>query len=147
MTDAYNKYKKNEQAQELDSLRRENIDLLDHRNREYQELRQNYANLKSTIEILKFAGMETFKVHLAFVILTIVSYSQSFQNEKETEGCKRKQLVTENVCNHERDWEMFCKQNERIMESSRVIIMAKDHELEVRTQRLSLSTILIINCH
>ncbi|KAH7872196.1 uncharacterized protein C8R40DRAFT_1071969 [Lentinula edodes] len=130
-------YKKNEQAQELDSLRKENIDLLDHRNREYQELRQNYANLKSTIEILKFAGMETFKVHLAFVILTIVSYSQSFQNEKETEGCKRKQLVTENVCNHERDWEMFCKQNERIMESSRVIIMAKDHELECRTSELN----------
>ncbi|GAW01194.1 hypothetical protein LENED_002775 [Lentinula edodes] len=131
-------YKKNEQAQELDSLRKENIDLLDHRNREYQELRQNYANLKSTIEILKFAGMETFKVHLAFVILTIVSYSQSFQNEKETEGCKRKQLVTENVCNHERDWEMFCKQNERIMESSRVIIMAKDHELEKINLQLSI---------
>ncbi|KAJ4493275.1 hypothetical protein C8R41DRAFT_919492 [Lentinula lateritia] len=112
-------YKKNEQAQELDSLRRENIDLLDHRNREYQELRQNYANLESTIENLKFAGMETSK------------------NEKETEDCKRKQLVTENVCNRERDWEMFCKQNERIMESSHVIIMAKDHELECRTSELN----------
>ncbi|KAJ3899516.1 hypothetical protein F5879DRAFT_926190 [Lentinula edodes] len=115
-------YKKNEQAQELDSLRRENIDLLDHRNREYQELRQNYANLESTIENLKFAGMET---------------SKCFQNEKETEDCKRKQLVTENVCNRERDWEMFCKQNERIMESSHVIIMAKDHELECRTSELN----------
>ncbi|KAJ4492187.1 hypothetical protein C8J55DRAFT_556629 [Lentinula edodes] len=112
-------YKKNEQAQELDSLRRENIDLLDHRNREYQELRQNYANLESTIENLKFAGMETSK------------------NEKEPEDCKKKQLVTENVCNRERDWEMFCKQNERIMESSHVIIMAKDHELECRTSELN----------
>ncbi|KAJ3872239.1 hypothetical protein F5051DRAFT_433189 [Lentinula edodes] len=115
-------YKKNEQAQELDSLRRENIDLLDHRNREYQELRQNYANLESTIENLKFAGMET---------------SKCFQNEKEPEDCKKKQLVTENVCNRERDWEMFCKQNERIMESSHVIIMAKDHELECRTSELN----------
>ncbi|KAJ3850937.1 hypothetical protein EV368DRAFT_84056 [Lentinula lateritia] len=107
-------YSKSEQAQELDNIRKENLRLLDRRNREYQELHQKYANLESTLEIIKVTGMETVK------------------NEKEW----KRQSKIENVCDHERDWEIFLKQNERIMASSYAAVQVKNHELHAKDQEL-----------
>ncbi|KAJ3892063.1 hypothetical protein GG344DRAFT_76314 [Lentinula edodes] len=110
-------YSKSEQAQELDNIRKENLRLLNHRNQEYQELCEKYANLESTVEIIKVTSMETLK------------------NEKELETWKRRQLTTENFCDNE-DWEIFLKQNERILASSHAAVQVKNHELHAKDQEL-----------
>ncbi|KAJ3859593.1 hypothetical protein EV359DRAFT_68031, partial [Lentinula novae-zelandiae] len=53
--------KRNEELQSTINEIQENLCLLNRRNQEYQELCEKYANLESTVEIIKVTSMETLK--------------------------------------------------------------------------------------